>query len=178
MKRILCVVAVAVVLLTGCAKAPQENIISATKAIAEAKAAGAEKYAKEQLAEVEKMMSGALQEITKQNKALFNRNYEQASKMLGEVAVKAAEVASAAKAAAAQASKDNAEALINNIYAAYQKALKAFSKNANAKPQLNAAMANLKDAQTAMKKADYTAAVDAARKAEAKIVAVTSTAGK
>jgi hypothetical protein len=178
MRKIIAAAVVAVVVCIGCVKAPQTEIDAAMKAVADARTVVAGKYAVEQFAAVEKMLTDAQSEIAKQNKTLFGKNYSTASTMLKEVVVKAAEVSTVAAAMAAQASKDAAEAAVNQTYADYQKAMKLFGKNAKAKPELKAARASLKEAQTAMKTADYSAATEAVKKAAAKIAAAKTAAGK
>ena len=178
MKRIIAAVVVTAVVCIGCAKAPQTEIDAAMKAVADARTAVAGTYAVEQFAAVEKMLADAQSEIAKQNKALIGRNYTTASTMLKQVVVKAAEVSTAAAAMAAQASKDAAEAAVNQTYADYQKALKLVGKKAKAKPELEAAMASLKEAQSAMKAANYSAAIEGVKRAAEKIAAAKAAAGK
>jgi hypothetical protein len=179
MRRMMIAVAVvAAALCIGCAKAPQAEIDAAVKAVADARNVVAGKYAVDQFAAVEKTLADAQAEVARQNKALIGRNYATASTMLKEVVVKAAEVSSAAAAMAAQASKDAAEAAVNQTYAAYQTALKLVGRNALARKELEAAMVNLKDAQAAMKAANYSAASEGAKSAEEKIAAAKAIVGK
>jgi hypothetical protein len=179
MKSMLIAVAVVVVALCiGCAKAPQAEIDAAMKAVADAKSVVAGKYAMEQFTAVEKRLADAQTEIAKQNKTLIGRNYTAASTMLKDVVVKAAEVSTAAAAMAAQAGKDAAEATVNKTYAAYQDAVKLVRRNARATIELGAAMTSLKDAQAAMKAADYSAVAEAVKKAEEKIAAAKAIVGK
>jgi len=178
MRRIIAAVVFTIVVCIGCAKAPQSEIDAAIKAVADARTVVAGKYAVEQFAAVEKMLADAQLEVATQNKTLIGRNYTAASTMLKQVVARAAEVSSAAAAMAAQASKDAAEAAVNQTYADYQKALKLVGKNARARPELEAAMASLKQAQTAMKAADYNAAFEEVKKAAEKIAAAKAAAGK
>lgn len=178
MKRIIAAVVATVLVCIGCAKAPQAEIDEAMKAVAAAQTVVAGKYAVEQLAAVQKMLVDAQSEVAKQNKTLIGRNYTAASTMLKQVVVKAAEVSTAAAAMAAQASKDAAEAAVNQTYADYKKALKLVGKNARARPELEAAMASLKEAQSAMKTANYSAAIEDVKKAAEKIAVAKAAAGK
>lgn len=102
------IVALAMVVLTGCAQPPSEQLGAAQKSVDAAKAAGATVYAKEDVIALEQQLVLAQNELAKQQRALpIFRSYRDADRMLvkivesgGRVAAKAAQNKEAAKAAA------------------------------------------------------------------------------
>jgi len=110
---------VAIVVTTGCAQPPAEQLDAATKAVESAQLAGAPEYAKEDFAKLEQQFTLAKDELAKQEKILsIFRSYSEANKMLiavvqasGQVAAKAAQNKEAAKAAALTMEKENQQAV-------------------------------------------------------------------
>jgi hypothetical protein len=98
---------IALVLLTGCAQAPTEQLQAAQHAVDEARAAGAPDYAKDDLVKLEQQLALATYELTRRENVLsMFRSYADAEKMLitvvesaGPVAAKAAQNKMAAKTA-------------------------------------------------------------------------------
>jgi hypothetical protein len=109
----------AMVIMTGCAQPPTEQLGAAQKAIDAAKAAGATEYAKEDLVALEQQYALAKDELAKQESALsIFRSYTDADKMLikvvesgGHVAAKAAQNKEGAKTAALAMEKDVQQAV-------------------------------------------------------------------
>ncbi len=97
----------ALLLISGCAQPPAEQLAAAQKAVDAAKAAGASDYAKEDFAALEQQLALAKNELTQQDKALsIFRSYSETDKLLirlvetgGQVAIKAAHNKEAAKTA-------------------------------------------------------------------------------
>lgn len=104
----------AMVLMTGCAQPPTEQLEAAQKAVEAARAVGASEYAKEDFTKLEQQFALAKDELAKQEKALsIFRSYADADKMLtkvvesgGPVAAKAAQNKEAAKTAALAMEKE------------------------------------------------------------------------
>jgi hypothetical protein len=102
------------VVMTGCAQPPTEQLQAAQKSVETAKAAGAAEYAKEDFIALEQQFALAKDELAKQEKALsILRSYSEADKMLikvveagGHVAAKAAQNKEAAKTAAIAMEKE------------------------------------------------------------------------
>jgi hypothetical protein len=107
-------IGMAMVVVTGCAQPPTEQLGAAQKAVDVAKAAGATEYAKEDFVALEQQFALAKDELAKQEKALsIFRSYTDADKMLikvvesgGHAAAKAAQNKEAAKAAALAMEKE------------------------------------------------------------------------
>jgi hypothetical protein len=105
---------IAMVLVTGCAQPPTEQLEAAQKSIETAKTAGAAEYAKADFTALEQQFALATDEIAKQEKALsIFRSYTDADRMLikvveasGSVAAKAAQNKEAAKTAALTMEKE------------------------------------------------------------------------
>jgi hypothetical protein len=110
---------IAMVLVTGCAQPPAEQLEAAQKSVETAKAAGAAEYAKADFTALEQQFTLAKDELAKQEKALsIFRSYTDADKMLvkvveaaGSVAAKAAQNKEAAKAAAVAREKEALQAV-------------------------------------------------------------------
>jgi hypothetical protein len=139
------------VLLIGCAKAPQQEVITANKALESAKAAQAPIFAAEQFKAAQDMVNSALADIKAQNaKSSFSRNYDKAKKMLVE-ATAAAEAAKAAVASNKAKITEETKALLDKAKAAVdesKKAVEALIKKKNKeavalKTKLEAAAASL-----------------------------------
>ena len=104
----------AMLLMSGCAQPPTEQLAAAQKAVNAAKATGATDYAKEDFAVLEQQLAIAKDELAKQENALsIFRSYADADKMLvkiaevgGQVATKAAQNKEAAKTAASTMEKE------------------------------------------------------------------------
>lgn len=102
------IVALAMVVLTGCAQPPSEQLGAAQNSVYAAKAAGATAYAKEDVIALEQQLVLAQGELAKQQRALpIFRSYGDAHRMLvtivesgGRAAAKAAQNKEAAKTAA------------------------------------------------------------------------------
>lgn len=98
---------IALVLLTGCAQPPAEQLSAAQHSVDEARAAGAPDYAKDDLVKLEQQLALAKYELTRRENVLsMFRSYADAEKMLitvvksaGPVAAKAAQNKMAAKTA-------------------------------------------------------------------------------
>lgn len=105
---------IAMVVMTGCAQPPIEQLEAARKAVELAQAAGAPDYAKEDFAKLEQQFALAKDELAKQEKALsIFRSYSDANKMLiqvvessGQIAATAAQNKEAAKTAALNVEKE------------------------------------------------------------------------
>ena len=82
---------IAALLMTGCAKVPQEQIDAAQLSVNNAKAAGAETYLVEEYTAVVESMNTAMVEIENQNSKFF-KNYDDATTMLQSVAAQAEDV--------------------------------------------------------------------------------------
>jgi hypothetical protein len=84
MKRLLIVTIVPVLMLTtACAKAPTDNVTAAEKAVNDARAVGAPKYAPEEFAKLESALTNAKNEVAEQDaKFGFLRDYEKAEQGL------------------------------------------------------------------------------------------------
>ena len=107
-------IGIAIILVTGCAQPPTEQLEAAQKSVEIAQAAGAVEYAKADFTALEQQFALAKDEIAKQEKALsIFRSYRDADKMLvkvveagGSVAAKAAQNKEAAKTAAIALEKE------------------------------------------------------------------------
>ena len=107
-------IGIAIILVTGCAQPPTEQLEAAQKSVAIAQAAGAAEFAKADFTALEQQFALAKDEIAKQEKALsIFRSYRDADKMLvkvveagGSVAAKAAQNKEAAKTAAIALEKE------------------------------------------------------------------------
>ena len=107
-------IGIAIILVTGCAQPPTEQLEAAQKSVEIAQAAGAAEYAKADFTALEQQFALAKDEIAKQEKALsIFRSYRDADKMLvkvveagGSVAAKAAQNKEAAKTAAIALEKE------------------------------------------------------------------------
>lgn len=105
---------IAMVVVTGCAQPPTEQLEAAQESVETAKAAGAAEYAKEDFAALEQQFALAKGEIAEQEKALsIFRSYRDADKILikvveagGSVAAKAAQNKEVAKTAAVALEKE------------------------------------------------------------------------
>ncbi len=112
-------VGLAMVMMTGCAQPPTEQLEAAKKAVESARAAGASEYAKEDFVKLEQQLTLAQDELVKQDRALaIFRSYSDADKMLikvvedgGAVAAKAAQNKEAAKTAALAMEKEAGQVL-------------------------------------------------------------------
>lgn len=110
-------IGMAMVVVTGCAQPPTEQLGAAQKVVETAKAAGATEYAKDDFVALEQQFGLAKDELAKQEKALsIFRSYTDADKMLikvvesgGHVAAKAAQNKEAAKTAALAMEKEAQE---------------------------------------------------------------------
>ncbi len=97
----------ALLLMTGCAQPPTEQLAAAQKAVDAAKEAGATDYAKNDFVKLEQQLALAKEELAEQDKTLsIFRSYTEADKMLvklvetgGQVAAKAAQHKEVAKTA-------------------------------------------------------------------------------
>ncbi len=104
----------AMVVMTGCAQPPTEQLQAAQNTVEAARAAGASEYAKEDFIALEQQLALAQDELAKQDKALaIFRSYSEADKILikvvetgGHVAAKAAQNKEAAKTAAVALEKE------------------------------------------------------------------------
>ncbi len=112
MKRLLMFAVVPMLLLsTACGKAPTESVTAAEKAVNDARTAGAPKYAPEEFAKLESVLTNAKNEIAEQDaKFGFLRDYEKAEQVLTAAQTEATRVSAEtakrkeeAKAAAVQA---------------------------------------------------------------------------
>jgi hypothetical protein len=107
-------IVMAMVVMTGCAQPPIEQLAAAQKAVAAAKAAGATEYAKEDFMALEQQFALSKDELASQEKVLsIFRSYRDADMMLvkvvevgGRVAAKATQNKEAAKAAAIAMEKE------------------------------------------------------------------------
>lgn len=107
-------IGIAIILVTGCAQPPTEQLEAAQKSVEIAQAAGAAEFAKADFTALEQQFALAKDEIAKQEKALsIFRSYRDADKMLvkvveagGSVAAKAAQNKEAAKTAAIALEKE------------------------------------------------------------------------
>jgi hypothetical protein len=105
---------VMILVTTGCAQPPTDQLEAARKAVEMAQAAGASEYAKEDFAKLEEQFALAKDELAKQEQALsVFRSYSEANKMLiqvvntsGPVSVKAAQNKEAGKMAALNMEKE------------------------------------------------------------------------
>jgi hypothetical protein len=112
-------VAPVLLIAVGCAKAPTEKIVAAEKAVAEAKDAGADKYAAEDFAKLQSMLDTAKKEATEQDaKFALMRDYGKAEQLLGatqadagRVTTETAKKKEEAKVAAVQAHQAAEEAV-------------------------------------------------------------------
>lgn len=97
----------ALLLMSGCAQPPAEQLAAAQKAVDAAKAAGATDYAKDDFVKLRQQLALAKEELAEQDKTLsIFRSYTNANKILvklveagGQVAAKAAQHKEAAKTA-------------------------------------------------------------------------------
>ena len=79
-------VGAALLVLSSCAQEPTEQLVTATKAVDAARAAGAPEYAKDDFTKLEQQFATAKEEMAKQDKALpFVRSYTEANKLLMQV---------------------------------------------------------------------------------------------
>ena len=82
-KAILMMTILAALLLSGCQKAPTEQLSAAQKALEGARAAEADKYAVDELSQAQKSFDDASAEVTAQsNKFFLTRNYSKADQLL------------------------------------------------------------------------------------------------
>ena len=108
------VIGMTMVVVTGCAQPPTEQLQAAQNTVDAARAAGASEYAKEDFIALEQQLALAQDELAKQEKALaIFRSYSEADKILikvveagGHVAAKAAQNKEAAKPAAVALEKE------------------------------------------------------------------------
>ena len=97
----------ALLLMSGCAQPPAEQLAAAQQAVDAAKAAGATDYAKDDFVKLEQQLAFAKEELAEQDKTIsIFRSYGEADKLLiklvetgGQVAAKAAQHKEAAKTA-------------------------------------------------------------------------------
>ena len=84
MKRVvMCAVVPLFMLVVGCAKVPADKVMAAEKAVDDARAAGAPKYAPEEFAKLESALNNAKNEVAEQDgKFGFLRDYEKAEQLL------------------------------------------------------------------------------------------------
>lgn len=109
----------ALLLMSGCAQPPTEQLAAAQKAVDAAKAAGATDYAKDDFVKLEQQLTLAKEELAEQDKTLsIFRSYTEADKMLvklvetgGQVAAKAAQHKEAAKTAVLALEKEAQQAV-------------------------------------------------------------------
>ena len=109
----------ALLLMSGCAQPPTEQLAAAQKAVDAAKAAGATDYAKDDFVKLEQQLALAKEELAEQDKTLsIFRSYTEADKMLvklvetgGQVAAKAAQHKEAAKTAVLALEKEAQQAV-------------------------------------------------------------------
>ena len=109
----------ALLLMSGCAQPPTEQLAAAQKAVDAAKAAGATDYAKDDFVKLEQQLALAKEELAEQDKTLsIFRSYTEADKMLvklvetgGQVAAKAAQHKEAAKKAVLALEKEAQQAV-------------------------------------------------------------------
>ena len=94
MKRLLIVTIVPVLMIgAACAKAPTEKVTAAEKAVNDARATGAPKYAPEEFAKLESALTNAKSEVAEQDaKFGFLRDYEKAEQGLTVAQTEAARV--------------------------------------------------------------------------------------
>jgi hypothetical protein len=113
-KRALGVIGMTMVVMTGCAQPPAEQLQAAQNTVDAARAAGASEYAKEDFVALEQQFALAQDELAKQEKVLaIFRSYSEADKILikvveagGHVAAKAAQNKEAAKTSALAMEKE------------------------------------------------------------------------
>jgi hypothetical protein len=115
------VIGMTMVVMTGCAQPPTEQLETAKKTVESARAAGAPEYAKEDFAKLEQQFASAEDELAKQEKALpIFRSYSDADKILikvvevgGSVAASAAQNKEAAKTSALAMEKEARQVVIS-----------------------------------------------------------------
>jgi hypothetical protein len=164
--------ALVVILVIGCTKAPKEEIDKASKTISEAKDVDAMRYAPQELEASENSFDKAMSEIQGQDKKLWGKNYKQASSLLSDAVVSAKDAikktAELKARTTEEATKAEAETAVNRVYAAYKESKKS-GKNAKLLAEV---IDLLKETQSAMKEGNYKGAVEAARQADVKIIAL------
>lgn len=109
----------ALLLMSGCAQPPAEQLAAAQTAVDAAKAAGATDYAKDDFVKLEQQLALAKEKLAEQEKTLsIFRSYTEADKMLvklvetsGQVAAKAAQHKAAAKTAVLALEKEAQQAV-------------------------------------------------------------------
>jgi len=123
MKRLFpCSFVIALLILSGCAQPPTVELSAAQKAIDDAHAAQADKYAAAEFGAAQKALTDARTEITNQDKNfVLTRNYTTATNVLKDVATKAQAAQAAAKENKEKA-KSEVEALIQETTASLEAA--------------------------------------------------------
>ncbi|OGJ89082.1 MAG: hypothetical protein A2268_08780 [Candidatus Raymondbacteria bacterium RifOxyA12_full_50_37] len=130
---------VAAALMSGCAKAPDQDVEKAKKAVETAQAGEAGKYAPVEFSAASDAIKAALAEIEKQKaKFVLGRNYEAAKKSLAS-AMQSAEAALTAAAANKEAMKAEVAALIKKQEAKIAEAKAALNKVSKNKKMKDAA---------------------------------------
>ena len=99
MKRLFpCSILIAILILSGCAQPPTVELNAGQKAIDDAHAAQADKYAAAEFEAAQKALNDARTEITNQDKNfVLTRNYTGAKNLLKDVETKAQAAQAAAK---------------------------------------------------------------------------------
>jgi hypothetical protein len=144
------------ILLTGCQKAPTEQVGAAQKALEEARTAEADKYAADDFNQAQKSFSDATDEITTQDKASFlTRSYSKAGQLLKDAQDKAQSAQTAAKDNKEKVKRE-LETLTTETEAALQAAKAALLKaprGKDTKAELDAMKADLDATTTALAEA-------------------------
>jgi hypothetical protein len=147
MKRLfLCLLTIGILILSGCAQPPTLELNGAQKAIDNAHAAEADKYAVEEFGAAQKALTEARTEITNQDKNfVLTRNYTAAKNLLKDAETKAQAAQAAAKDNKEKV-KSEVEGLIRETTASLEAAkadLDKAPKTKNTKAELDALKANL-----------------------------------
>jgi len=147
MKRLfLCSLVIAILILSGCAQPPTVELNAGQKAIDDAHAAQADKYAAGEFGAAQKALTDARTEITNQDKNfVLTRNYTTAKSLLKNVENKA-QAAQAAATENKEKAKSEVEALIQETTASLEAAkadLDKAPKSKNTKAELDTLKADL-----------------------------------
>ena len=154
---IVCVMAVMVLFVTGCSKAPQAEIDAAKAALEQAAVAEADVYATEEYGAAEEAMKQLEAELTVQEeKSSLFRRYGKAKELAAEVTTASATAADAAVAGKAQVQAEATDAIAatRELLAEVQAMLAKAPRGKGTQADLAAMKADLEGVATALDEAD------------------------
>jgi Skp family chaperone for outer membrane proteins len=165
----------ALALMAGCAKAPQETVDAAKAAIEAAKAAEADRYLADQFNAAQDSLNAALTEIAAQDsKFALTRNYDRAKALL-ESAISAAKAAQDGVAAKKEEVKAEAATLLTSAQTAVEETKNLLAKAPRGKEgrevleqmqtELSGVEGSLAEANNALNSGDFLGARDKAKAA-------------